>query len=153
MSFGSSTKYSFEIPDLVLSTMPSGSTRLTVTFLYSFPSIALKSSATAMDAKHAIKKARIFILFSLRKSQASVLSAYGMSYKIFPGRSLKSSKPDNPAPIRDNVRSWPHFEVRTKTRKARQRLHLHSLDSHRVDRRVHRLHTLSQTVSEQPRSR
>src|SRR5439155_9571563 len=122
--------------------MPSASTRLTVTFLYSFPSIALKSSATAMDAKHAIKKARIFILFSLRKNQAPVLSAYGMSYKIFPGGTLKISKPDSTAPIRDNVRSSPHFEVRMKTKKARQQLHLHSLDSHRVARRVHTLHTL-----------
>src|SRR5438093_10098035 len=105
--------------------MPSGSTRLTVTFLYSFPSIALKSSATVIDAKHAIKKATIFILFSLRKSQAPVLSAYGMSYKIFPGGTLTISKPDNPAPIRDNARPSPHFEARTKTKKARQRLHLH----------------------------
>src|SRR6266536_3175058 len=45
-----------------MSTIPSGSTRLTVTFLYSFPSIALKSAARATDAKHRIKKMRIFIL-------------------------------------------------------------------------------------------
>src|SRR6266496_5566215 len=128
MSFGSSTKYTFAIPDLVLSTIPSGSILLTVTFLYSFPSISLKSSATAIDAKHAIKKPRIFILFSLRKSQAPVLSAYGMSYKIFPGGTLKISKPDNPAPVRDNARSSPHFEARMKTKKARRRLHLHGLD-------------------------
>jgi hypothetical protein len=35
--------------------MPSGSTRLTVAFLYSFPLIVLKSSASAIDAKHTIK--------------------------------------------------------------------------------------------------
>src|SRR6266705_5902707 len=78
--------------------MPSGSTRLTATFLYSFPLIALKSSATAIDAKHAIKKARIFILFSLRKSQAPVLSAYGMSYKIFPGGRYRQSLLDKASP-------------------------------------------------------
>jgi hypothetical protein len=43
-------KYNLEIPDLVLSTMPSGSTRLTVAFIYSLPSIVLKSSASAIDA-------------------------------------------------------------------------------------------------------
>src|SRR5439155_26317455 len=33
------------MPELEVSTMPSASTRLTVTFLYSFPSMVLKSSA------------------------------------------------------------------------------------------------------------
>jgi hypothetical protein len=42
--------------------MPSGSTRLTVTFLYSFPSIVLKSSPkTAADAKNRIENASSFI--------------------------------------------------------------------------------------------
>src|SRR6266496_3541216 len=35
--------------------MPSGSTRLTVTFLYSFPLIVLKSSASAIDADNPVK--------------------------------------------------------------------------------------------------
>src|SRR6266704_3211807 len=38
-----------------MTTMPSGSTRLSLTFLYSFPSIVLKSSARATDAKQTIK--------------------------------------------------------------------------------------------------
>src|SRR6266496_630341 len=42
-----------------MSTMPSGSTRLTVTFLYSFPSVVLKSSANAIDAKQTIKIAKV----------------------------------------------------------------------------------------------
>ena len=48
-----------EIPDLPLITMPSASTRLTVTFLYSFPAIVLKSSASAIDAKHTIRIAKV----------------------------------------------------------------------------------------------
>jgi hypothetical protein len=35
--------------------LPSGSTRLTVAFLYSFPSIVLKSSASASDEYSAVK--------------------------------------------------------------------------------------------------
>ena len=35
--------------------MPSGSTRLTVPFLYSFPLIVLKSSASAIDADNPVK--------------------------------------------------------------------------------------------------
>src|SRR6266508_2986681 len=45
-----------------MSTMPSGSTRLILTFLYSFPSIVLKSSARTTEAENRIKKVRIFIL-------------------------------------------------------------------------------------------
>src|SRR5437763_7177366 len=41
--------------------MPSGSTRLTVTFLYSFPSIVLKSSASAIDADRAAKIASVVL--------------------------------------------------------------------------------------------
>src|SRR5439155_218044 len=44
-----------------MSTMPSGSTRVTLTFLYSFPSIALKSSASATDAQHRIINVKIII--------------------------------------------------------------------------------------------
>jgi len=62
-----STKYTFEIPDFVCSTMPSGSTRVTVTFLYSFPVPSLKSSAKAAVVRHRIKKGRTFIL-ELRES-------------------------------------------------------------------------------------
>src|SRR5436190_8571216 len=42
--------------------MPSGSTRVTVTFLYSFPLSSLKSSATATVVKHRIRKGTTFIL-------------------------------------------------------------------------------------------
>jgi hypothetical protein len=45
--------------------MPSGSTRLTVAFLYSFPLIVLKSSVGAIDAKHTIKiKKKLGVLTS-----------------------------------------------------------------------------------------
>ena len=39
--------------------MPSASTRLTLTFLYSFPSIVLKSSASAIYAEQTIKIATL----------------------------------------------------------------------------------------------
>jgi len=48
-------------PDFVINTMPSGSTRLTFALLYSFPSIVLKSSARATDAKQRIETASVFI--------------------------------------------------------------------------------------------
>src|SRR5882757_11085796 len=47
--------------------MPSGSTRVTVTLLYSFPLTSLKSSATATVAKHRIKKGTTFILHLLER--------------------------------------------------------------------------------------
>jgi len=47
-----------EIPNLVLITIPSGSTQNSVAFLYSLPSVVLKSSANAADAKHEIKIAK-----------------------------------------------------------------------------------------------
>ena len=43
-------KYTLEIPVLVLSSIPSASTRLTVASLYTFPLTVLKSSASATDA-------------------------------------------------------------------------------------------------------
>src|SRR5438552_16249770 len=47
--------------------MPSGSTRLTVAFLYSFPLIVLKSSASASDADSVAKTASVvFQCFMLR---------------------------------------------------------------------------------------
>src|SRR5437773_12458398 len=46
----------------VFSTMPSGSTRLTVTFLYSFPVTSLKSSARETVVKHKISEATTFML-------------------------------------------------------------------------------------------
>src|SRR5262249_41186005 len=47
------------IPDLLLSTMPSGSTRLTVASLYSLPLTVLKSSASASDADSVARIAMI----------------------------------------------------------------------------------------------
>ena len=78
---GNSTKYTFEIPDFVFSTMPSGSARVTVTFLYSFPVTSLKSSAKATVVKHRIKKGRTFIL-QLRES---FLRGRVVQYKNFLG--------------------------------------------------------------------
>jgi hypothetical protein len=46
----------------VMITIPSGSTRLTVTFLYSLPSVVLKSSASAIDAKQTIKMTNIALI-------------------------------------------------------------------------------------------
>src|SRR5947207_8714590 len=63
------------MPDLLTRTIPSGSTRLTLTFLYSFPLIALKSSAKATDANQRIRKARIFILSSPRKTTRDTIFA------------------------------------------------------------------------------
>src|SRR5437773_9791163 len=51
------------MPTLVVSTMPSGSTRLTVTFLYSFPSIVLKSSAKAKEERQAKAKQATAVIF------------------------------------------------------------------------------------------
>ena len=48
-------KYSFTMPDFVLSTMPSGSIRLTVASLYSLPRMVRKSSARVSDADSAAK--------------------------------------------------------------------------------------------------
>src|SRR5947208_729697 len=47
--------------------MPSGSTRLTVTFLYSFPLIVLKSSASAIDADSAAKIASVVLFIVCRR--------------------------------------------------------------------------------------
>ena len=46
----------------VLTTIPSASTRVTVASLYSFLSLVLKSSASAIDAKHTIKITRVGVL-------------------------------------------------------------------------------------------
>src|SRR5262249_13659279 len=58
------------MPAFVLSTMPSGSTRLTVASLYSLPLINLKSSGKATDANHEIKRVKIFILPVSAKNRA-----------------------------------------------------------------------------------
>jgi hypothetical protein len=58
-----------KIPDLLLTTMPSGSTRFTVTFLYSLPSIVLKSSASAIDADSAAKIASAVLFIAPALSQ------------------------------------------------------------------------------------
>src|SRR5437016_14258148 len=49
------------MPALLVSTMPSGSTRLTVAFLYSFPVVVLKSSACATEMNDRIRKLRSFV--------------------------------------------------------------------------------------------
>src|SRR5206468_9645202 len=56
-------EWNFHIPPEKLITMPSGSTRLIFAFLYSFPLIVLKSSASAVDAEQSItiKKRGAFI--------------------------------------------------------------------------------------------
>src|SRR4026209_144417 len=49
------------MPALLVSTMPSASTRLTAAFLYSFPASVLKSSAKATGTNGRIKKVRSLI--------------------------------------------------------------------------------------------
>src|SRR5438552_9749443 len=49
------------MPALLVTTMPSGSTRLTVASLYSFPVTVLKSSACATEMNDRIRKLRSFI--------------------------------------------------------------------------------------------
>jgi len=49
--------------------MPSGSTRLTDAFLYSFPLIVLKSSATAIDADSAANIASVALFIVARACQ------------------------------------------------------------------------------------
>jgi len=56
--FGEKT---FEIPDFIFTTMPSGSTRVMVASLYSFPLTVLKSSEKAPDATEKIKTVRTFV--------------------------------------------------------------------------------------------
>src|SRR5207247_10698997 len=52
--------------------MPSGSTRLTEAFLYSFPLIVLKSSANAIDADSAAKIANVALFIVTRACQISL---------------------------------------------------------------------------------
>jgi hypothetical protein len=52
---------------LLLTTIPSGSTRFTVTFLYSFPSTVLKSSASAIDTDSAVKIASAVFQLIMRR--------------------------------------------------------------------------------------
>src|SRR3954452_19215001 len=49
------------MPALLVSTMPSGSTRVTVASLYSFPVTVLKSSACPTEMNDRIRKLRSFI--------------------------------------------------------------------------------------------
>src|SRR5205823_10942544 len=49
-------------PDFVFSTIPSGSTRLTVASLYSLPFNVLKSSAKTVEMKERIEKVSTFVL-------------------------------------------------------------------------------------------
>jgi hypothetical protein len=60
------------IPDFVFSTIPSGSTRLTVASLYSLPLTVLKSSAKAAGVKHSIKNVRTLLLISWLNSKLRV---------------------------------------------------------------------------------
>src|SRR5207245_11638697 len=49
------------MPDFVLNTIPSGSTRVTVASLYSFPLTVLKSSEDAANATEKIKNVRTLV--------------------------------------------------------------------------------------------
>src|SRR5437667_12575725 len=71
------------MPALPVSTMPSGSTRLTVTFLYSFPASVLKSSATASEMKDRLRKVRDFICMLLIRSPR--FQNIGFRVKTIPG--------------------------------------------------------------------
>src|SRR5204863_9654442 len=56
------------MPALLVSTMPSGSTRLTVAFLYSFPVTVLKSSACATEMNDRSKTVRSFLFTCLNRT-------------------------------------------------------------------------------------
>src|SRR5205823_13057745 len=77
--------------------MPSGSTRLTVTFLYSFPLTNLKSSATATVVRHKINKATTFIL-----QLTEVLNDRVTRYKRFLS-ALKMNGLIKPLPVGRNM--------------------------------------------------
>src|SRR5204863_2644898 len=56
------------MPALLVSTMPSGSTRVTVASLYSFPVTVLKSSACATEMNDRIKTVRSFVFTCLNQT-------------------------------------------------------------------------------------
>jgi hypothetical protein len=75
------------MPALLLTTMPSGSTRLTVASLYSFPLTVLKSSACATEMNDKIRKLRSFICIRCFDHQHSALKY------SFPARKIAQIPP------------------------------------------------------------
>src|SRR5437899_1060163 len=65
--------------------MPSGSTRVTVASLYSFPSMVLKSSASASDADSAAKITRGICQYFMQRI-LPVCSTHGNAKVIYPNR-------------------------------------------------------------------
>ena len=59
-------KYTFEIPVLVLSSIPSASTRLTVASLYTLPLVVLKSSESASDANRIAQTTTVVLQYFTR---------------------------------------------------------------------------------------
>src|SRR5581483_10271648 len=110
------------MPDLLVSTMPSGSTRLTVTSLYSFPVSVLKSSAGATEMKDRIKKVRGLICIRMLRSLGFCPQLWFAS---------QGKLPDSCADMKNRLRSRP------------ARLPLHFLSSNRPLRWT--LHFLQRT--------
>src|SRR5947207_9818116 len=79
-------------PEKVI-TIPSGSTRLSLAFLYSFPSIVLKSSARATDATQRIKKsANLFISkMELKENSEASESRSGLQVEAISHGSLNAT--------------------------------------------------------------
>src|SRR6266446_9088163 len=74
-------------PDFVFSTIPSGSTRLTLASLYSLPFNVLKSSAKTADMKERIEKVSTFVLIVELMGVAFLLCYFGLvRSRRIPGR-------------------------------------------------------------------
>src|SRR5262249_49915172 len=67
------------IPDFVFSTIPSGSTRVTVASLYSFPFNVLKSSPKTADMKERIESVSTLVLIVELMGGAFLLCYFGLS--------------------------------------------------------------------------
>src|SRR5438034_10841861 len=74
-------------PDFVFSTIPSGSTRLTVASLYSLPFNVLKSSAKTAEMKERIEKVSTFVLIVELMGGCLLLCYFGLvRSRRIPGR-------------------------------------------------------------------
>src|SRR5204863_4220109 len=78
-------------PDFVFSTIPSGSTRLTVASLYSLPFNVLKSSAKTVEMKERIEKVSTFVLIVELMGVAFLLCYFGLvRSRRIPGEVVRS---------------------------------------------------------------
>src|SRR6266508_3920504 len=91
------------MPVLLVSTMPSGSTRLTVAFLYSFPASVLKSSEKATDTNEKIKTVRSFVFTCLNRT-SPFCSHIRDSLVKENSSANKALRPGNNSPQQSNMR-------------------------------------------------